>query len=198
MRTNVRGFTLVEVVVAITILSLIILATVTAMRTLADTQTKLETKIDQVSTMVAVTQYLRKTIADAQPVTLFEFGAPVGIYFYGTKDSIRWATPIAIPEQSRGVLGVSLSLVDGKVTFNLDSTLSESDINSAGSKTSYTLLEGVEELSVRYRSSVYGEWLDDWGVQRAENQLPSHISLRLKVSGRYWPEIIIATSQAGL
>ena len=48
------GFTLVEVVVALTILSLIMLATVTALRTLANTQGTLErvtARIDEVRTV---------------------------------------------------------------------------------------------------------------------------------------------------
>ena len=48
-----RGFTLVEVMVALTILSLVMLATVTGLRTLANTQVAIErmtSRVDEVRT----------------------------------------------------------------------------------------------------------------------------------------------------
>ena len=62
-----RGFTLVEVVVALTILSLIMLATVTGLRTLANTQGTLErvtARIDEVRTVSGFLRDLMEATAE--------------------------------------------------------------------------------------------------------------------------------------
>ena len=59
------GFTLVEVVVALAILSLVMLATITGLRTLANTQVSLVRMTERVDGMRAVSSFLRDTLESA-------------------------------------------------------------------------------------------------------------------------------------
>src|SRR5690606_14159465 len=61
------GFTIVEVVVALTVLSLIVLATLTAVQTFGDTQARLETTLVRLDQMRMVSQFLRSTLRQAVP-----------------------------------------------------------------------------------------------------------------------------------
>ena len=60
-----RGFTLVEVVVALAVLSLIMLATVTGLRTLGNTQVAVDRQVDRVSELRAVSSFLRDSFGAA-------------------------------------------------------------------------------------------------------------------------------------
>src|SRR5690606_36445524 len=60
------GFTLVEIMISIAVLSMISLAMVTAMRTLANTQESLTRTTDRVDEMRQVSQFLRQSLQQAQ------------------------------------------------------------------------------------------------------------------------------------
>ena len=60
-----RGFTLVEVMVALTILSLVMMATVTGLRTLANTQGAIERTTNRVDEIRSVSSFLRDLLESA-------------------------------------------------------------------------------------------------------------------------------------
>ena len=60
-----RGFTLVEVMVSLTILTLVMLATVTGLRTLGNTQVAIERLTGRVDEMRSVSSFLRDTLNSA-------------------------------------------------------------------------------------------------------------------------------------
>ena len=64
-----EGFTLVEVMVALTILSLVMMATVTGLRTLANTQSAIERMTSRVDEVRSVSIFLRDLLASASSGT---------------------------------------------------------------------------------------------------------------------------------
>ncbi|WP_339615952.1 prepilin-type N-terminal cleavage/methylation domain-containing protein [uncultured Gilvimarinus sp.] len=192
MTSKARGFTLIEVVVSITILSLIVLATVTAMRTLANTQERLEQKAEQSSQMQMVVRYLRKTLSDAQSITWYKFGAPAGQYFYGDESYVQVVSPLAIAGRTGGLWTSHLSVKEGRLVLKLISGLQLPDWSGDG--LSYVLLSNIDAFSIAYRSNRYSEWVSDWdGLdEKPDLGIPSHVKIKLKVAGRYWPDIIVA------
>lgn len=198
MTFKARGFTLIELVVSITILSLIVLATVTAMRTLANTQSRLEQKAEAASQMQLVSSYLRQTLSDAKPVTMMEFGVPAGQYFYGNESYLQLVAPLAIRGRTGGVWSLRLALQEAQLMVQYQPGLqlaawSDSDL-------SYVLLSDVEEFAVAYRVNAYADWLSDWDNLdvKPSSGMPSHVRVQLKVAGRYWPVIVVAMNQGSL
>ena len=63
--TRSAGFTLVEVMVSITVLSMILLATVTALRTFGNTQSSLQRMTHRVDEVRSVSGFLRAAIESA-------------------------------------------------------------------------------------------------------------------------------------
>ena len=64
-----EGFTLVEVMVALTILSLVMMATVTGLRTLANTQSAIERMTSRVDEVRSVSIFLRDLLTSASSGT---------------------------------------------------------------------------------------------------------------------------------
>lgn len=197
MRSSVRGFTLIELIVAITLLSMLVLATVTAMRTLATTQELLEARVERMSETTQVSRFLRGVITSAVPVKVTELGVPSGYFFQGEQDSLQWMAPLPWPGPGGGVGAIKLErdgtdLVVKAQPGSQVPAWSEDD-------TSFILVDEVEEFSLAYRSSAYAEWQAHWySGGSAEMPFPSHLRLRLKAQGRYWPDVIVSFEQAEL
>ena len=188
-----RGFTLVEVVVALTILSLIVLATLTAMRTLGQTQSRLDDRVSELNRLRAVSSFLRRSIGQARPLTLFMSGQPQGQHFFGTESELDWVAPLTAPGLEGGLAALGLRSNDAGqlVLWIRDSATyqawSEND-------TSYVLVDGLEEIQIGYRANRYADWKSEWPLAQ-DVPAPSHVRLVLKVAGRYWPEFIIAVGR---
>lgn len=183
---RLRGFTLIEVVVAMTILSLIVLATLTAMRTLGQTQAKLEQRAESTARMRAVTDFLRRNLEQARPVLMFEGGQPVSRFFYGTEDELYWAAPMPIPGLQGGLAAVHLRLnSDNQLILLVRDSV---NFMPWGDETPYILANQVDDFNVSYRAHPWEDWVSEWETITA----PSHVRISLQVSERYWPDLIVA------
>ncbi|MDO6746792.1 prepilin-type N-terminal cleavage/methylation domain-containing protein [Gilvimarinus sp. 1_MG-2023] len=188
MTSNSRGFTLVEVVVSIAILSMIVLATVTAMRTLALTQETLQRKSDGTSSMVAVTRFLRGSLGSNQAIMKSRHGLPAGQYFIGDENEVEWLAPVPFPGASGGGWQLKLSKLDTDLMLRYRKD--KSNQHWTEEDASYILVKDVEEFNVAFRANAYSEWLEAWGEGLSAG-MPSHVKFQLKVAGRYWPELIL-------
>lgn len=184
---RLRGFTLIEVVVAMTILSLIVLATLTAMRTLGQTQTKLEQRAESTARMRAVSTFLRRNLEQAHPVLLFQFGVPAGRYFYGGDQELIWAGPMPIPGMQGGLASVNLRLNDDNQLI----LLVRDGVNFMPweDDTPYLLANDVNSFNVSYRANPWSDWVSEWEMSE---EVPTHVRINVQVNERYWPELVVA------
>jgi len=187
-----RGFTLVEMVVALTILSLIVLATVTGMRTLAKTQQTLEQRSAQVSRMRAVQGFVRNSLEQLQVVSYnADPNIPGGIYFLGLNHELIWTAPAPIPGVEGGLWAMRLSRNDSKQLVLQVKEDIYSEGWGEGASIHHTLADEVSAFEVTYRALGELEWQAEW-PQEGQGGMPRHIKIQLTVSGRYWPELIVA------
>ena len=90
-RSVAGGFTLVEVIVALTLVSLIMLGLVSALRTFGDTASALDARSGRSAEARLLADFLRATLTRATPqpkVRTAEGGAVVP--FFGAANEIRW------------------------------------------------------------------------------------------------------------
>jgi general secretion pathway protein J len=66
--SRLRGFTLIEVMIALTLLSMIMVAIIAAMRTFGNTKATIQQVTNRVDEIRVVSEFLRKTIGSAMPV----------------------------------------------------------------------------------------------------------------------------------
>ncbi|MDP5070926.1 MAG: prepilin-type N-terminal cleavage/methylation domain-containing protein, partial [Congregibacter sp.] len=105
--TPSRGFTLVEMMVSITILSLVMLATVTGLRTLASTQVSLGRVTDRNDEIRSVSSFLRDALESAV-VGSSTGGLSVGggsvemTVFESSSSQLMWKTTMMFGESVGG------------------------------------------------------------------------------------------------
>lgn len=195
-RNGSRGFTLVEMLVSITILSLVMLATVTGLRTLASTQTSLMAVTTRNDEMRSVSSFLRDALeaavagSDSGGLSLGG-GRNEATIFQISRDSILWRTSLLFGEIAGGSYVVRVAREDSRVVLRwqlLDAKGEVGDWNNAPSR---PLVENVQEFSVAYRREWDGAWKSSWD----ERGLPGWVRLNLQAGGRYWPEMILAVAQ---
>lgn len=195
-----RGFTLIEVMVALTLLSMIMVATIAAMRTLGNTRTSVAQLTGRVDEIRVLSEFLRTTIGAAMPVarvghseTTFAEGASYGTYFGGDAASLIWVAPLVAGADMGGVFIMYLARVDE--TLELRWLPYQKDVQAIdwGTVEPRKLLQAVEEFQVGYLAAYGQDWLDVW---ESSQRNPVAVRINIRASGKYWPELVIRLSGA--
>lgn len=197
MKSSKRGFTLVEVLVSLVILSLLMLSTVAAMRAFGKTQVALEEATYRSDEVRMVSRFIRNSLevmlgsSTGATAKLSTGGGPstdgTG-YFEGERSKLSWHAPMIFGENFGGALALQLAKEENNLVLrwqNIKSAGSDYEWNNSSSR---ILLENVDSLEVQYRSGFAEEWADTW---KAAEGSPMTVRMELKVLGRYWPELII-------
>ncbi len=186
------GFTLVEVVVAITILSLIVLGTLTALRTFGRTQERLDEVSSRTQSVRQVSGFLRRILTDAQPLQRFDPERGANIYFYGDERQLVWVAPFSASRHIGGLTVFRLVADDESLTLGFAPYLGSQEPQWSEYPT-YTLLEALNGFELAYRQAPGEEWLSDW---REPGAMPDSLRLTIVADGRYWPDLIVRFNDA--
>ncbi len=198
MPAKARGFTLVEVMVALTILSLVLLGTVTALRTLGNTQASLERATERVDEMRSVTGFLRDLLDTAvigSNVGGLTLGGGVqeSTYFRATANFVEWKARLLFGESFGGtyVVRVAREGQDLVLRWMGPEQLLLDDVywEKAPSR---VLVSEVEEYSVALKGEFQGSWETEW---QDTSLAPALVRMQVKAGGRYWPELIMSVQR---
>jgi len=188
------GMTLIEVVIALVLFALIALALVSAMGTMGSTLTRSSQRIDDVSDMRIVTQFLRQTVGAPLP---FFIPAQNGSNadFHGDQHGLYFVGNLSGYQGPGGLHLIHLYIVDSKtigqkqlVVQFLPWQPGAQWIPDFSSAKPHVLLDGVSEFSIQYLApGAADDWVNEW--QRLD-RYPLAIRLSISVRGRYWPELV--------
>ncbi|MFT6275017.1 MAG: general secretion pathway protein J [Halioglobus sp.] len=192
--SNKRGFTLVEVVVALGVLSLILLATVSALRTFANTQVSLDRLARQVDEVRTVSGLLRDMLASAVPGKKRAGGLSLGggtselAYFEGDSSSLAWKASALFGESFGGTLLLRLVKEDDLLMLYWQEPNANGRVVQWGNSTSRVIVNGIEEFSVEFKPELNLEWqIGEW----VDLGAPALVRLSIKADGRHWPDLIM-------
>jgi len=189
-----RGFTLVEVMVALTILSLVLLGTVSAMRTLGNTQTSLERVSERVDEIRTVSEFLRDLMESAV-VGSGKGGLSLGgggrgaTYFRLGEGFLEWKTNLLFGEAYGGTHVVRIAAEQGRLMLRwMEPTAT--GLNSARwqEAPSRPLVDQLEEFTVSLRPEFGDDWVESW---EESTVAPALVRIEMKSAGRFWPELIM-------
>jgi general secretion pathway protein J len=191
-----RGFTLIEVVVALTIFSLIMAATVSAFRTLAVTQVTVDTVAARNDQLRAVSSFLRDAFESAV------LGATSGRTSLGgslternvfevSAESLIWRTAMLFGEASGGAYVVRVAREGADLVLRWQQMGGYGELAPWEDVPSRVLVDDLEEFSVAYRTA-YGE---PWMSGQSVSLTPQWVRLRLKASDRYWPDLVMQVAR---
>jgi general secretion pathway protein J len=187
-----EGFTLVEVMVALTILSLVMLATVTGLRTLANTQVAIERQTDRVDELRTVSSFLRDTMesalvgSESGGLGLGGGGRGSG-YFEMTDDALSWKTTIQFGESFGGSYLVRVAKENDMLVLRWQEETVGGATLEWDQAQQRVLVDDVQDFELSWRRSYQGDWLAQW----EKGDIPGWVRLQVQASGRYWPELIM-------
>ncbi|MEM1404590.1 MAG: prepilin-type N-terminal cleavage/methylation domain-containing protein [Pseudomonadota bacterium] len=195
-RRAVKGFTLIEVLVALTILSMVMVATVTGMRTLARTQVSLEAVTTRNDEVRAVSSFLRDAFESAV-LGSSSGGLSLGggqneaTVFEMSPTSLIWKTGLRFGESAGGSYVVRIADEAGDLALRWQQMGADGRLQPWNNVSSRTLVEGLQEFSVAYRRRLNGPWVSRWDSQGA----PGWVRLRVKANDRFWPDLVMVVAR---
>lgn len=196
------GFTLIEVLVSLTLLSMIMVATIAAMRTLGNTRTTIGQVTNRVDEVRVFSEFFRNSIGGALPVLRegsseedFLEADGRGTFFGGDSGRLVWVSPFVAGADLGGAFLFSLAHVEGALELRWQPYQSDLAAVNWGEYKPRVLLQSVEEFELGYLARYGGEWLEEW--PGAEYN-PVAVRMNIQSGGRYWPELVIRLSGSGL
>ena len=188
-----RGFTLVEVMVSLTVLSLVMLATVSAMRTFANTQATIERKIYRVDEIRSVSSFLRDAL-QSNVIDVGGGGLSLGgsiaqkAYFRGDSGGMAWKAPMSFGEGYGGTFLIRLAPESGQLVLRwllADDDIEDEEIDWAGAE-HRPVIDNLEGFDLAYKLNPEEGWQEGIVVDTP----PLAVRMSIKSSGRFWPELI--------
>ena len=194
-----RGFTLVEVLVATALLSLVMLGLLTAMRSFAQSETRIDERIRIDDDLRVSERFLRSVMASISPrPRVTPAGAPKEVDFAGSAGSMRWIGVMPARHGAGGLYRFHLYVREATAAEPAALVLEfhpyvpgfESPLD-AGAVQSRAMATGIGEVRFRYHDELAEgqQWLAEWPHV---DRLPGRIGLSVASDRLPWPEMIVA------
>ena len=189
------GFTLLEVLGALALLSLLLLGVYSGVRSATHTVRAGTLKIEQLDDVRSAQMFLRRELEQAMTQAIARDDNGNSIFFIGSSDEMRFAAPLP------GYLGrFGPQLIDVKLVSNGDKgkqlVASLVMLPPDGSKPRplgepQVLVDGVVDGSFSYRGvnqrGQAMDWQSDWN---STGNMPNVVSIKLALQdGREWPQL---------
>ncbi len=204
-----RGFTLVELLVSVTLLGLISLVLFGGLRFGTRAWEAGNASAERFAELEVVQSLLRRQIAQATLPKSSDKSAPDVAAFVGEPDRIRFVAPGFSRAGIGGLYRFELALRDAEAGQKLELSwrlyrpdeAAEFDREPNETSGRRALLEGIEQAAFDYYGSLEptrsAEWHDRWDEAA---RLPSLVSLKIAFAEgdpRSWPDLLITPRLAG-
>lgn len=194
-----KGFTLIEVVVALSLLSLIMLGLVGALRAFGQTGERLEEQTLVNDDLRLVGALLQSSIASAAVLQRVEPDSKaVGVWFQGRVQGLEWLGVMPARHGVGGLMHLRLMLEQAQDDrYRL--VLFMAPYRGADKEPDWDILEGrvlledVTDMQLRYLGFKEAGWSVEW---LNETALPTKVYLALTLRGRPWPPLLIPLTNA--
>lgn len=188
-----RGFTLVELLIVLVLLSLITLALASAMRTAAQTEERVDARLERIDDLRIASDFLRAVLGRVSAQKrggVLEPGSSQH-YFMGAASEVRWVGVMPARHGAGGRYHFRLHLAEDQTLVLqylpwLDAP-AQPDWSLAPSA---TLAKGVASLSMQYEdaSDEPVRWGAPWTVP---DRMPARIAIHLQMVNGAWPELVV-------
>ncbi len=196
-----RGFTLVEAVVALAVLSLLMTTVLAALRAFGNTQQSLETVTGRTDEVRAVSNFLRESLEATVVGTDDGGGLSFGgsnqgggqelSYFAGDENGFEWKARMLFGETYGGTFLVRVARVEDTLELLWQRPPRSRLLPDWEEAMSRLLVNDLQEFEVAYRGGVDAGWQGQW----VGEEPPDLVRVAIRANDRYWPELIMAVQR---
>lgn len=202
--TRLRGFTLVEVLIALVLLSLLMLALTGALRAMGQTEERVEQRIAVADDYRAAVHFLGDVLGQvsARRFATQQADAPSQTpFFQAAPDALAW---IGVMPARHGLggrhymrLGVEPGPNGGQLVLRYAPWTGAPTFSAWDQAAAQILAAPVQSLSLRYQEPVSGGWSPVWPPPDMSfnalppTQLPGAIALQIDGPQPAWPPLVV-------
>ena len=200
---NLRGFTLIEVLIAMTLLGIMMVLLFTSLKICADSWEKGESKITDVNEVAVVYNFFQRDLSVARPLwnELLVEGEKT-FSFQGTAQSLQFVSAFPASAARTGLQVFSIALLEEDNERFIRVTVVPFAAPAEGEewpKAEVTLIKHVSEFTLAYFGSEDGVsesvWMEEW---LGKSALPRLVKININLdNGIYWPEMIVDLKVTG-
>ncbi|MGH8584435.1 MAG: prepilin-type N-terminal cleavage/methylation domain-containing protein [Gammaproteobacteria bacterium] len=194
VRNTLRGFTLVEMLIALVLLSMISVAMYGGLRLGSRSAEAVERGTTANEDLRVIQGFLRRQLNQIHPV-IWEDDAETQLLFQGGGQALYFAAPLPMHRGIGGLYLIGLGLGgdaghDLVLRYRLLQPVQQEFFAPHPADRQVTLIKGVSELEIRYygRNGRIVNWFERW---HNPTRLPRLLRLSLRVRGARWPELLI-------
>ncbi len=187
--TRARGFTLLEVLIALGLISIIMVILFSSLRTASKAWDAVDRAVYRLDEERRVQQFLNNRLSRAVMLRL-KTGRGNPVAFAGDDEHLSFVTPLFEFLEYGGIYAVDVYYkADGKAlmlrfapfdpTHSLDTQLDQAQED--------TLLEQVDAIHFSYLDK-RGDWNDEW----RENRPPKLVRISISAADKTWPDMLVA------
>lgn len=201
-RKSMQGFTLIEILIAMTLLSIMMVLLFGSLKICAESWERGEKKISEVSDVSAVVNFFQRHLTVARPLwNDFKAGERV-LSFQGKAQSLQFVSSFPTSAGRAGLQLFSVELVSENAGNVLKVTLKPFFPIPEGEEwleEKEILIRNVSRFSLAYFGSEDGlsesRWQDDW-LER--DRPPRLVKIKIDLDNAiFWPEMMIDLKMAG-
>jgi general secretion pathway protein J len=201
-KTN-AGFTLIEVLIAMTLLGIMVVLLFSSMKICADSWQKGEDKITEVNEVAVVYQFFQHHLSTALPLwDDFSEENSKTFAFQGKSQELQFVSSFPASAKKSGLQLFSLKLMDDGDEKTIQVSIKPFYPAAEGEEwrlEEVTLLRHVNNFSLSYfgldESQPEGLWHDDWLEKEIQPRL-----VKIKIerdNGGFWPEMLVELKAVG-
>ena len=191
------GFTLLELLVVMTMVTLVVLAMAGALRTMAQTEARVDERLLRADDFRVVAGFLHSTLGRVSQRRL-DPPPPLGenlFLFAAAPDALAWVGVMPARHSAGGRyvfrLALETSGEQSQLVLRFAPALTANSFPDWPGTESRVLAQDVTAFSIAYQDplQVPPQWLAAWDVP---DRLPSRVKLMIQSATGPWPELIIA------
>jgi general secretion pathway protein J len=192
-RARLRGFTLVEILVVMSLLSVVMLALGSALRTIAQTEERIDERLERADEMRIAAAFLRSTLerVSARKVTPPP-PAATGVLFAAGTNSVAWVgvMPARYGAGGRAFfrLGLESNGADVGLVIRFVPWADAPDFPDWSRAESRVLVRHVTGVALRFQDAQPSppQWSPDWAPK---DRLPDRLQLEIETVKGPWPPL---------